>query len=128
LVGRTNAIFDQENLELPTNIILKSDVSDVELEDLYKNATATILPSIYEGFGRPILESLYFGTEVICSDIPVFKENFKKFVHYFDPNNSDALLQQLRYHTLNVNEILADKCPSHLFSYTFAAHTIIKSL
>lgn len=43
-------------------------VSDRELCVLYKNAKIFTFPSLYEGFGLPILESFYFGTPVLTSN------------------------------------------------------------
>lgn len=48
--------------------------STQELVRAYQAAAATILPSRYEGFGFPVVESMACGTPVICSDIPVLKE------------------------------------------------------
>ena len=42
-------------------------VSDSDLLSLYENCAAFILPSIYEGFGLPVLEALSHGAKVICS-------------------------------------------------------------
>lgn len=53
--------FDIEN----KNIIFKNYVSDKDLLSLYNGATATIFPSLAEGFGFPILESFACGTPVI---------------------------------------------------------------
>ena len=50
-------------------------VSDERLISLIAGAKALVQPSLYEGFGIPPLEALYIGTDVILSDIPVFKEN-----------------------------------------------------
>lgn len=128
LVGRKNPIFEQQEFKLPSNIVLKSSVNDTELQTLYKNAQATILPSEYEGFGRPILESLYFETEVICSDIPVFKENFDSYVHFFDSKSTASLTQQLINSTKSDRKILATNLPQNFFSFTFAATAVLKSL
>ncbi len=54
------------------------------LKYLYRNASLLLFPSIYEGFGLPILEAAHCGTSVACSDIPVFREIFKEFPIYFD--------------------------------------------
>jgi glycosyltransferase involved in cell wall biosynthesis len=42
-------------------------VSDADLAVLYRNATALVMPSTYEGFGLPVLEAMRFGTPVICA-------------------------------------------------------------
>ena len=54
---------------------------------LYQGCDLMIFPSLYEGFGFPILESLASGAKVICSNIPAFQEIGKDFVEFFDPYN-----------------------------------------
>ena len=66
-------------------IILKGYVTEEELYNLYYNADLFIYISLYEGFGLPILESLYFKTPVLCSNIEVFKELFSGFVTFVNP-------------------------------------------
>ncbi len=56
------------------NVILTGFVSDDDLSILYKNALIYAFPSIYEGFGIPIIDAQMLGVPVICSDIPVFRE------------------------------------------------------
>lgn len=46
----------------------------LKLQNLYKNALCFVYPSIHEGFGIPLLESMSEGCPVICSDISVFRE------------------------------------------------------
>jgi glycosyltransferase involved in cell wall biosynthesis len=41
-------------------------VSDVELAEAYRNCAFTVFPSRMEGFGLPILESLWHGRPVVC--------------------------------------------------------------
>lgn len=56
------------------NIIFTGFVDDEELKVLYKNALLYAFPSIYEGFGLPIIDAPAFGVPVICSNIPIFRE------------------------------------------------------
>lgn len=67
------------------SITLLEEVTDEELLVLYKNATATVIPSLMEGFGLVGLESLAVGTPIVVSDIPVFREVYKDHATYFDP-------------------------------------------
>jgi glycosyltransferase involved in cell wall biosynthesis len=46
----------------------KGTVPNKDLVDYYRNAFALVLPSMYEGFGIPIVEALYTGCAVICYD------------------------------------------------------------
>ena len=58
--------FIQKN-KLEKRIVFLKNVSDADLAVLYKNATAFVYPSVYEGFGIPILEALFSGAPVITS-------------------------------------------------------------
>jgi len=49
--------------------------SDKELTALYREARASVFPTIAEGCGLPLLESLWLGVPCICSDLPVLREN-----------------------------------------------------
>ncbi|MEI8005442.1 MAG: glycosyltransferase family 1 protein [Bacteroidota bacterium] len=89
--GKTDAIF---NMELSAEIVKRSlgYVTDEELVLLYKNASLFVYPSIYEGFGIPPLEAMALGCPVILSDIPVFHEVFGEACSYFDPNDTDDII------------------------------------
>lgn len=57
-------------LDLETTDILFTDfVSHEELNCLYSNSQALVFPSLYEGFGMPILEAMSSGTAVITSNV-----------------------------------------------------------
>lgn len=43
-------------------------VSDADLAMLYKHASALVVPSLYEGFGLPVLEAMHSGCAVVCAD------------------------------------------------------------
>ena len=49
-------------------------LTNEELYELVARARLLVLPSFYEGFGIPPMEALYLGTNVLVSDIPVFRE------------------------------------------------------
>ena len=49
-------------------------VDDAALAALYRHALAVVCPSLHEGFGLPLVESMAAGTPVVASDIPVFRE------------------------------------------------------
>jgi glycosyltransferase involved in cell wall biosynthesis len=69
LVGRSaDELIAQEVIKASERfpISWKGQVSDEELEELYHSCNFTIFPSIAEGFGLPILESLSFGKPAIC--------------------------------------------------------------
>jgi glycosyltransferase involved in cell wall biosynthesis len=57
--------IDREGLS--TAVVMKDFVSDVELAELYQQATALVFPSLVEGFGFPVLEAMAYHTPVITS-------------------------------------------------------------
>lgn len=67
------------------SIILTGYVSEEEKNALYANAACFIMPSIYEGFGMPILESMQHATPCAVSDIDVFREVAGSGAVFFDP-------------------------------------------
>jgi len=70
-------------------------VSDAELRKLYAGATATVFPSLYEGFGLPILESMACGTPVICSDNTSLPEVGGDAAIYINPLDNQSISDAL---------------------------------
>jgi len=67
----------------------------MDLPGILENARALVMPSVYEGFGMPVVEAMAVGCPIICSDIPVFREilgNYPALVHGTDVASiADAL-------------------------------------
>lgn len=78
------------------SVVFTGRISDEELKLIYQKAKLFVQPSLYEGFGMPPLEALNLGTNVVLSDIPVFKEIYKDFpVTYFSTGNSKDLCNKI---------------------------------
>lgn len=93
---RDKSIFEKINTAPAGAIEFTGKVTDLKLKELYKSAKCLIQPSFYEGFGMPPLEAMSLGTNVIISDIPVFKEIYKDFpVTYFKTGNIQDLKNKL---------------------------------
>lgn len=60
--------------KLVNRIIFSNLLTESQLAEYYRGATALILPSLYEGFGLPILEAMASGTPVIASDVTAMPE------------------------------------------------------
>jgi glycosyltransferase involved in cell wall biosynthesis len=72
-------------LERGREIILPGYVSDAELTWLYQNCFGFVYPSLFEGFGMPVLEALGFGAPVLCSNTSSLPEAAGEAALFFDP-------------------------------------------
>jgi glycosyltransferase involved in cell wall biosynthesis len=79
-----------EGLHIKERTIYKF-VTDAELIELYARARAFIFPSLYEGFGFPILESFAAGCPAILSNASCFPEIAGDAAVYFDPRSQDDM-------------------------------------
>ena len=87
--GKLSVLSSYKNLINNEHVIFTGHVSDEELKVLYKNALMFVFPSIYEGFGIPILDAQLFEIPVICSDISIFREIGKDSVEYSTPTSDE---------------------------------------
>lgn len=70
-------------------------IPETEKTYCYKKALAFVYPSLYEGFGLPVLEAMSCGTPVIASNAGAIPEVGGDACLYFDPNSVDALCASL---------------------------------
>lgn len=72
-------------------------VSDEDLPVLYEQATCYVLPSLYEGFGLPVLEAMKYGCPVITSNVSSLPEAGGDAALYVDPYNPDDIAEKILY-------------------------------
>ena len=70
-------------------------VKDHDLAYLYSNAELFVYPSIYEGFGIPIVEAFQHKCPVVLSDASCFPEVASNAGVYFDPNDIDSMRESI---------------------------------
>lgn len=80
-------------------LIEVSSLSDDDLSALYTGAEAFVLPSLYEGFGLPVLEAMACNTPVIAANTSSLPEVVGDAGVYFDPYNIEEMSEQI-YHVL----------------------------
>ena len=71
--------------------VLQYSLDDESLAYFYKNALAFIFPSLYEGFGIPVLESFACGCPLICSNTSSLPEIAGDGAFYFDPYSEESI-------------------------------------
>jgi glycosyltransferase involved in cell wall biosynthesis len=81
-----------ERIKNDSSITLHSNISDNELKRLYRDAAALVFPSLYEGFGFPVLEAMASQTPVVASLATSIPEVAgADGALYFDPNSVSEL-------------------------------------
>ena len=76
---------------LQERIFFTDHVSDSELKSLYHGSEALVIPSVYEGFGLPIIEAQSCGCPVLCSNIASLPQIAGSGAITFDPNSAESL-------------------------------------
>ena len=113
--------LDDVNIRVREDIIFVGYVPDSVLLSLYSYAEAFVFPSLYEGFGIPILEAFSCGTPVVCSKMAAIPEVAGDASLYFDPHNieeiADAILKVLIDGSLRNELIERGKSRLELFSW-----------
>jgi len=77
-------------------VVLTGQISDRALSRAYREASALLFPSLYEGFGLPVLEALACGLPIVAADRPELRECASEFASYCDPLDPADIADQLR--------------------------------
>tara|TARA_B100000212_G_scaffold114175_1_gene85152 strand:- start:28620 stop:29756 length:1137 start_codon:yes stop_codon:yes gene_type:complete len=100
IVGNDNGDLERikqkiKELSIDDSVTILSGIGDSELFSLYSAAELFVFPSLYEGFGIPILESFQNECPIITSNINVFKEITENQLLYFDPLSSEDIVDKI---------------------------------
>ena len=101
IAGKKGWLYEQifslaHKLKIDHAVHLVGYVSDQEKMYLYSKAMCFVLPSLYEGFGLPILEAFSASCPVICSNVSSLPEVGGSAAIYFDPKQANSLVDKLR--------------------------------
>jgi glycosyltransferase involved in cell wall biosynthesis len=113
---------------LSREIRFVGQLSGPEVAAVSRLATALVFPSLFEGFGLPVLEAFSTGLPVVCSDIPPFREITAGAAATFDPTRPAELALELRRVWLDegLRRELADRghAREHEFSWVKTARLL----
>lgn len=91
VVGHPTMQFEfKEGIHVPGHI------EDKDMPTVYSGAQALIYPSLYEGFGLPILEAMACKTPVVTSDVGSMKEIGENVAVLVDPESTDSIVKGIR--------------------------------
>jgi glycosyltransferase involved in cell wall biosynthesis len=103
-------------------------IPDRDLAALYRNTVLFMMPSVYEGFGMPVIEALACGAQVALSKIPVFKEIAANLARYVEPMDVEGWSQAME-ESLAEGAVpsggLAPRCDLARFSWDASAATTL---
>lgn len=90
-------------------ILMKRNVKTDELRRIYSNAIALVFPSIYEGFGLPMLEAMACNCPVVASNIEICKEVCQDVAFYLKDFSKESIFASLAKTKNKKNNVLIIK-------------------
>lgn len=94
--------FQKDELEMfsslgISDVVMQRSVTESQLYNLYQNALMFVFPSLYEGFGMPILEAWVNNCPVVLSNASCFPEIACDAGCYFDPNDAGDIAEKMQF-------------------------------
>lgn len=90
--------------------VITGYVSNEELYSILKNSSGLIYPSLFEGFGIPVVEAMHLHKLISCSNLTSLPEIGCNAICYFDPKKPDEILKGIYYLAENciTDDIIAE--------------------
>ncbi|MBN1448033.1 MAG: glycosyltransferase family 4 protein [Bacteroidetes bacterium] len=135
VAGKRDARYPFEEtareLGLQDRVVLLDYISRDDLSVLYTHALGLVFPSLYEGFGLPLLDAMAHGTPVVSSDRASLPEVGGDAVLYIDPEQTDHFARTLKSFVENstLRETLIEKGRQRVqqFSWNRVAEATVNS-
>jgi alpha-1,3-rhamnosyl/mannosyltransferase len=113
-------------------IVVPGYVDDAVIPELYSHATALLYPSLYEGFGLPIIEALACGTPVLTAKNSSLEEVARDAAYYVDEFSESSISAGIRklIDSSTLCSMIVERGQSRVAKYQWdsAAKTIHKAL
>lgn len=136
IAGKKGWLYDEffkkvEDME--SKVIVTDYVEEKDLPALFSGAKAFVLPSLYEGFGIPVLEAMACGCPVVISQTSSLPEVGGDAAIYVNPNSvdsiTDGILKVLHFDESNHRSIVEKSIKqAHNFSWEKCARVILEVL
>lgn len=126
IAGKKGWLFEKiyaraERMVKAEKVIFAGYLLESDLSMLYEHAHAFVLPSLYEGFGIPILEAMSAGCPVLCSNTSSLPEVGGDACLYFNPHDTmdivNKMTQIVEDKTLRDDLVIKGKERVKLFSW-----------
>lgn len=101
IAGKKGWLYDEifkltKDLKLESQILFTGFIEESEVPVLMTSADAFVMPSLFEGFGIPVLEAMACGVPVVVSKVASLPEVAGDAGIYVDPNDSDSIVSALK--------------------------------
>lgn len=117
------------DLNLQNDVQLLGYVNNDQLQWLYQNCFCLVYPSLFEGFGLPLLEAMTFGKPIISSNVSSMPEIAGSAAILIDPHDDNELVSAMQ--TIYEEPDTREKLTQHSleqakqFSWTKSAHALL---
>lgn len=100
LLGRAGLGFDEvkyviEEYNLEENVIITGWIPEADMPYIYNGAVLFVFPSLYEGFGIPLLEAMASGVPIAASNIASIQEVVNGSALLFNPENKEDMAEKM---------------------------------
>ena len=100
ITGKKGWLYDEifetvKKLNLQDRVVFTGFVEDHDLPSIYSMAKVFVYPSLYEGFGLPVLEAMACGVPVVASNVRSIQEVTGQAAILVDPQNVEALAESI---------------------------------
>ena len=92
--GHTERLI--KKLKIKEIITFKSNLTKREISEEYSKSSISIVSSLYEGFGYPVIEAMSCGTPLVATNISSIPELVGGYATLIDPKNEEALAESIR--------------------------------
>jgi glycosyltransferase involved in cell wall biosynthesis len=115
-------------LGVTERIVFLGRIDEKTLPKVYRGAIALVFPSLYEGFGLPVLESMACGTPVITSNVTALPEVAGDAAIFVDPTDENSISEAIELivndENLRAELIIKGRDRVKVFSWDSVAHKI----
>ena len=112
------------NPRLKNRIRILDNLADTELAWLYRHSLFSVFPSLYEGWGLPVVESLALGKPCICSTAPAVSEAAQGLATELDPLDTPAWVEAIErlWRDVETRENAGERCIREFHPQTWQDH------
>lgn len=100
LVGNASYGFDEikyciNEFDLERDVVITGWIEETDMPGIFQNADCFVFPTLYEGFGIPLLEAMASGTAIVASDIAPVREVVGESAVLFNPDNAQDIANKI---------------------------------